>query len=1051
MSLRKMMSRKSLMAITLSVALTLELSGFTAPFVSGNLKVAKAADNTSTAYSWNNTIPVKAPASGAKNNGKVVLFDNAHDNAAGQADWVIDGGFSDFADALVNQGYTVKEYRGVDKNNDGAIRFYDDRSLSADQEGTAADKNEAIITYDAIKDADVFVTAEANRPFRKSEYEALKKFVDSGKGVYFIADHYNGDRNLNTWDSTEVYDGYNRCDNANYNMSGVYGDLRNTKDASKGWLSENFGLRFRFNAGDSNPLNSGQTGPTDIRPTAESEGLTDGVVGQKILMAAGSTIAITDPSKAKGIVYFNETDDLKPWASGVENSHGGSSIYFGGHKEGAFVAISKPSKGRAAFIGDSSPIEDKTAKYKNATNGNAKTTYDGWNELGNAAKLSVNIVNWLADSTQDYVGFGSSTHPADVYGATYTPMADVEKSDPDNGNPWSAPANGYDPWNTDTWKPGSYGAPYLTTPTTPTDPTQSTFKVSLYPSYVYANEPFALNIGGSGSGVSVGMYLTGGTQVGQVYDKTSNSWSTPGYTTLTGSAPLTVTAKITNTGSDNVLNIRLKNGKNNVDTKTATTLTSGYGYIEGSVDGTPGSLVTAVSNGTVIGTAQLDDSNHVKLAVKSGSGITLSLYDAAGNKKADLPNAYNVTDGQTTPIIKVIPKSNNANLSSLNVQTSDLKDITTSPIFSADALSYNCQVDYSLSSVIVTPVVADSKASVTVNGASLDNGKATVNNLAVGDNPVNIVATAEDGTTKTYTLNVKRDVCHPSNITISNTNLQLKQGDTATLTATVAPDEAANKSLTWSSSNTAIATVDQDGKVTAVSAGEANITVTTVDGNLTASCAIKVIPKSSNANLSSLSLQTSNAKNIAISPVFSSDTLTYSASVDYSVSSVVVNPSIADSTSKVSVNGSALLSENITIPNLTVGNNSITILVTAEDGTTKTYTLNVKRDVCHPSKVELNTSSVQLKKKESFTLIATITPVEAVNKAVKWSSSNTSVATVDQNGKVTAVGKGTATIKVTTVDGNYSASCEVKVASKPITLKDIVDAIFDFLWDLLCP
>lgn len=1044
MSLKKMMSRKSLMAISLSIALTIELTGFSAPFVSGTLKVAKAAETTP--YTWNNTIPLKTPLAGAKNNGKVVLFDNAHDNAAGQADWVIDGGFSDFADALVTQGYTVKEYRGVDKNNDGAIRFYDDRNLTADQEGTSADKNEAIITYDAIKDADVFVTAEANRPFRKSEYDALKKFVDSGKGVYFIGDHYNGDRNLNTWDSTEVYDGYNRCDSMSYNMGGIYGDLRNTKDASKGWLSENFGLRFRFNAGDSNPLNSGQTGPTDIRPASETEGLTEGVVGEKILMAAGSTIAITDSSKAKGIIYFKDSDDLVPWNSGVENSHGGKSIYFGGQKEGAFVAISKPSKGRAAFIGDSSPIEDKTPKYKNATSGSSKSTYNGWNDLGNAAKLSVNIVNWLADSSQDYVSFGTASHPSDVYGTTYTPMADVEKSDPDNGQPWSSPTNGFDPWNTDTWKAGSYGAPYLTTPVT--DPSQYTFNLSLYPAYVYKNEPFAITIGGVGSSPSLGMYLTGGNQVGQVYDKTSNTWSASGYTTLNGNVPITVTTRAVNTGSDNIINIRVKNGKNTADTKIATSLTSGYGYIEGTVDENPGTIVTANLNGTILGTAQVDNSNHVRIAVKSGTGITLSVYDSNGIKKVDLPNQYTVEDGKTTSIIKVIPKSSNANLSSLSVNIGDASTTTISPEFSSNILNYNTTVDYSVTSVSLTPVVADEKASVTVNGTSLVDGKATLSDLAVGDNLNIISVTAEDGTTRGYTLNIKRDICHPSKVELSTTNLQLKQGESSSISATVTPAEAQNKDVKWTSSNASIASVDENGKITAVSAGEATITATTVDNNVSSSCNVKVIPKSNNCNLTSLTLQTSDSSTITLSPSFETDNLNYNAFVNYSVSSIVLAPVVADETARVSVNGAALLTDKLTIPNLTVGNNLISIVVTAEDGTKKEYTVNVKRDVCHPTKVQLNSTSVQLRKKDTLTLIATVTPVEALDKTVTWSSSNPAVATVDQNGKITAISKGDTTITVTTVDGGYTATCEVKVSQKPITLKDIISNIFDFLKDI---
>ncbi|WP_432400416.1 DUF6359 domain-containing protein [Wukongibacter sp. M2B1] len=390
-------------------------------------------DSVTEAYNWNNVIPEKKP-SPEKDNGKLILFNNSHGETSGNADWVIDGGFSDFADALVNEGYTVKEYRGIDKNGDGVIRYYDDRQ----QENVNI--NETIITYDAIKNADVFIMAESNRPLKKSEYAALKQFVESGKGVYFIADHYNADRNKNTWDSTEVFNGYNRSTSSSYNMGGEYGDMRNPQDANKGWLSETFGIRFRFNGLDC------KSGVSGIKSTSESEGITQGVEG--ILMAAGGTLAITDPDKAKGIVYFAESDIPVKW-----NYAPDSGIYFGGEKEGPFVAISKPSQGKAAFIGDSSPIEDATPKYKRE-DGGTKKTYPGWTETGNAATLSINIVNWLA-TQESYIGFDGVNHTKGVL--TPEAMAEVEM-DETQTEPWSVPT--YDPWNTDTFAPGSYGAPY---------------------------------------------------------------------------------------------------------------------------------------------------------------------------------------------------------------------------------------------------------------------------------------------------------------------------------------------------------------------------------------------------------------------------------------------------------------------------------------------------------------------------------------------------------------------------------------------------------------
>lgn len=389
-------------------------------------------------YTWNNEIPEKKPAPD-KDNGKLVLFDVSHGATAGNSDWVMNGGFSDFADDLVKRGYTVREYRGIDKNGDGAIRFYDDRKAEN------VEKNEAVITFEAIKDSDVMVFAESNRPFTKKELSALKAYVDSGKGIFFVADHYNADRNLNSWDSNEVFNGYNRSSAERFNLGGIYGDLRNPGEAHLGWLAENFGIRFRFNGID---FKKGASGIVDPK---QAEGLTVGV--KPVLIAAGATLAVVDPNVAKGIVYLAEKDKVVKWKHAVDKG-----LYFGGHKEGPFVAISKPSAGKAAFIGDSSPIEDSSPLYNRETGG-SKSTHPGWTSPGTANVLTLNIIDWLA-TPESYVGFNSEEHPPGE--RTFEPMIDAEKADPDKGKPWKNPSGGYDPWNTDTYAKGSYGAPFGT-------------------------------------------------------------------------------------------------------------------------------------------------------------------------------------------------------------------------------------------------------------------------------------------------------------------------------------------------------------------------------------------------------------------------------------------------------------------------------------------------------------------------------------------------------------------------------------------------------------
>ena len=87
-------------------------------------------------------------------------------------------------------------------------------------------------------------------------------------------------------------------------------------------------------------------------------------------------------------------------------------------------------------------------------------------------------------------------------------------------------------------------------------------------------------------------------------------------------------------------------------------------------------------------------------------------------------------------------------------------------------------------------------------------------------------------------------------VALDKTSMNLTAGSTGTLTATINPTDAANKSLTWTSDNEAVATVDENGKVTAVAEGTAHITAKTVDGEKTAVCAVTVTAKSSGGSSS---------------------------------------------------------------------------------------------------------------------------------------------------------------------------------------------------------
>ena len=122
------------------------------------------------------------------------------------------------------------------------------------------------------------------------------------------------------------------------------------------------------------------------------------------------------------------------------------------------------------------------------------------------------------------------------------------------------------------------------------------------------------------------------------------------------------------------------------------------------------------------------------------------------------------------------------------------------------------------------------------NIASVDaNGKVTAKTAGTAA----ITAThAESGKFASCTITVATGV---TGVSLNQTNLSLEKGKSAVLNAVVSPAEATNKNVTWTSSNTAVATVDANGKVTGKGTGTATITVKTVDGNKTATCTVKVV------------------------------------------------------------------------------------------------------------------------------------------------------------------------------------------------------------------
>lgn len=251
-------------------------------------------------------------------------------------------------------------------------------------------------------------------------------------------------------------------------------------------------------------------------------------------------------------------------------------------------------------------------------------------------------------------------------------------------------------------------------------------------------------------------------------------------------------------------------------------------------------------------------------------------------------------------------------------------------------------------------------------------------------------------------------------LTAADGQTSVAVNDTLQLTATVSPSYADNKNVTFSSSDDNIATVDENGLVTARGAGEAIITVTTEDGNYQATIALTVIIPVQSVTL---------AAEGDVSELTETETLQLTATV---LPENASNKKVTYSTSDRTV---ATVDENGLVTAISAG--TVVITVTTEQGgktATLNLTVNEKNDRIEVTGVTLATEGnvTGLKKGETLQLIATVAPTDATNKNVTYESGDRNIATVNENGEVTAVGGGTVTVTVT-AEGGHTASITLTV------------------------
>ncbi len=240
-------------------------------------------------------------------------------------------------------------------------------------------------------------------------------------------------------------------------------------------------------------------------------------------------------------------------------------------------------------------------------------------------------------------------------------------------------------------------------------------------------------------------------------------------------------------------------------------------------------------------------------------------------------------------------------------------------------------------------------------------------------------------------------------ITISDTAITLNKGQTKNLSVSFNPADAGEgRTVTWTSGNTSVATVDADGKVTAVKPGSATITAKCGSFSKTCKVTVKAPLESITLSEAEVTLNKGNTKSLSVTynPADTTDSKTITWSSD--------NTDVATVNSYGKITAKAPGTATITAK---VGDKTATCKVTV---------------VVPMTGISLNKTSITMGKNDTLQLEVTYKPADTTdNKTVVWTSDNEAVASVDANGKVTTgtTGKAVITAKV----GSYTAKCTITV------------------------
>ena len=387
------------------------------------------------------------------------------------------------------------------------------------------------------------------------------------------------------------------------------------------------------------------------------------------------------------------------------------------------------------------------------------------------------------------------------------------------------------------------------------------------------------------------------------------------------------------------------------DANGTTTVVYAYQWIRVDSDGV--SNATDIVNATSGKYTLVADDEGKRIKVK------VDFTDDRGYPETSTSAAYPAT-GTVGP-----RKSSDATLNALGLEETDGTSISLSPGFASGRTSYTAEVESDVTRITIAATATHSAASVAYTPATdadnVEDGHQV--NLSIGENTLTVVVTAEDESTQSYTVTVTRK---SDNATLSalaleetdGTSISLSPGfasGTTSYTAEVEADVtriAIAATATHSAASVAYTPATdadnvEDGHHVNLSIGENTLTVVvTAEDESTQSYTVTVTRKSSDATLSALVLEETDGTSISLNQTFASGRTSYTAEVDADVARITIAATATHSAASVAYTP-ATDADNVEDGhqvNLSIGENTLTVVATAEDESTQTYTVTVTRN-----------------------------------------------------------------------------------------------------------